>query len=843
MSSIRADVAGRPDPAPPSPSRTRSFVTRTAPWAGPLLIVASVLIVTRGFWLEGHLSSGHPDLLAFWLPRWCAMGNAVAHGTVPTWLPNQFGGVPFASDPQSGWLYAPVLLLFGVTSCARALGLVITLNPIIAGLGFYWFFRNERAGRPASTVGGLVMAMSVAGSYVILSMPFSGTLAWTGMTLAAVSGMVHASRPSRVVAWLALTGFSWSQIAAAHLTDGLLIGTLLVGAYALARLCAQARAHERSWRSVAGLLAVLAVSLPLLSAAVLVPRLALLPRTSIGQGYVHLGALTRLYGGFRSSTPLALSPITFAGTGPWWFTAFARGPGAYVGAVTILLLPVAFVVRRWRLPAIAFALCGFVGWLLNQNRLIHGGIGHHAALSGGLGELWMRDPYRFRYLLLPAFAALAGYGLQAWLDLAGRGERRTEQARWALVAGAVILFVLAPLAAGAPVSLYLPFFLGAVVTVPLVWLAARGRGWAAAALAAVLFVELTATGLAGQHSPATVASTTVAPEGSGLGRAFPTWHSPRIEPASYLTPGTIGRRLIAARGDGGRYLSFDPQLAVSDPRGLLKHQERETWPAYANGRATLFDLADIQGYSPVQLVRYWSYLRTVNTLAPIYYNSATFQKDDRGILDLFGVEWVVQPTSLAQTPPGGTAVATEGNWTLYRIAEHAPRAAFIPAWSVVTADQARVGVARSDFDSTSQVLLEKTPMVGGRALPAPTPTTVVGGLAPTNVVQYREPAPGHAVVHGSTNTPGIVLIRTPWDENWHATLGGHPVPLLHADYVMQGVAVPAGRWVITLAYRDPAIGEGLWMSAVAWLVLLIVFLGLAWRDAARAKRDAETEPT
>ena len=834
MTSKRADVADRSEPAPSSPARTRTFVRRTAPFAGPVLIVLSVLIMTRGFWLGGRLSSEHPDLLSFWLPRWCALGTSVAHGHVPTWLPNQFAGVPFASDPQSGWLSVPVLLFFGVASCSRALGLVITLNPILAGLGMYLFFRKEGTGRPAATVGGLVMAMTIAGSFVILSLPFAETLAWTGMTLGATSGLLHATRPSRVVAWLALVGFCWSQIAAAHLTDGLLIGTLLMGTYALARLFAQSREGDRSWRSIAGLLALLAVSLPLLSAAVLVPRLALLPRTSIGQGYVHLGALTRLYGGFRSDSALSLSPITFEGTGPWWLTAFARGPGAYAGAVSILLLPVGFALRRWRLPAIAFAFCGLLGWLLNQNLLIHSSLAHDAALSGGLGELWMRDPYRFRYLLLPAFAALAGYGLQGWLDLAARTDRRSVRARWAMVAGAVLLFVVLPLVAGAKVRLYVPFVAGAIVTLPLVWLAARGRGWAAAALAGVLFVELTVTGLAGQH---TSAAETV-PVGNGLGRAFPTWHSPRIRPADYLTPGPIGRRLIAARADGGRYLSYDPQLATSDPRGFLLHQKADTWPAYANGRATLFGLADIQGYSPVQLMRYWSYLRTVNTAAPIYYNSATFQRDDRSILDLFGVEWVVQPTALAQKPPDGAAVATEGTWTLYRIADPAPRAAFVPAWSVVSEDQARVLAARADFDSTSQVLLEQTPTVAGKALPAPTASSEISGLTPTNVVRYRESAPGHAVVNVSTNTPGIVLIRTPWDENWHATLNGHPVPLLNADYVMQGVAVPAGRWVIALTYRDPAIGEGLWISACAWLVLLIVLLGLLRRDRSRSREAA-----
>ncbi len=74
-----------------------------------------------------------------------------------------------------------------------------------------------------------------------------------------------------------------------------------------------------------------------------------------------------------------------------------------------------------------------------------------------------------------------------------------------------------------------------------------------------------------------------------------------------------------------------------------------------------------------------------------------------------------------------------------------------------------------------------------------------------------------------------MLVRNPWDENWHATLDGKPVPLLHADYVMQGVAVPAGTHTLDLTYRDPAIGVGLWISGTAWMLLLVAFLVLRRR--------------
>src|SRR4029079_18073633 len=131
MTPSSADAAAPTAPTPQGASGLR----RLSPAAGPLLIIASVLIVTHGFWLEDRLSREHVDLLPFWLPRWCAMGKGVFAGHVPTWLPNQFGGVPFASAPQSRWAYLPVMFLFGATSCSRALGLLITLNPILAGLG------------------------------------------------------------------------------------------------------------------------------------------------------------------------------------------------------------------------------------------------------------------------------------------------------------------------------------------------------------------------------------------------------------------------------------------------------------------------------------------------------------------------------------------------------------------------------------------------------------------------------------------------------------------------------------------------------------------------------------
>jgi hypothetical protein len=374
------------------------------------------------------------------------------------------------------------------------------------------------------------------------------------------------------------------------------------------------------------------------------------------------------------------------------------------------------------------------------------------------------------------------------------------------------------------------------------WLVAADRraGAAAVLLPVVLALELTGTALAGQiaHGSGTAAESGAvnggAVDASGLGRAFPTWHSPGIAATAYLAPGPIGRTLVRFRADGGRYLSFAPELAASDPRGFLFHQSPQSWGAYANGRSVLFGLSEIQGYSPVQLIRYWRYLRSLDTVRPIYYNSATFQSDPSQMLHLFGVEWVIQQTSLHTAPPGGVPVATEGDWTLYRIDGWQRRASFVDRWDVATAAGAVRQVLQPDFDPAVTAVVEEAPTLGGSPLePALTAPGPAGPAASS--AGYRQLSPEHIRVQVKTAQAGLTVVRNPWDVDWHATVDGKPVPLLAADSVMQAVAVPAGTHTIDLFYRDPAIGKGALVSAAAWVVLLIAG---AWLWRRRRTEDA-----
>jgi len=796
-----------------------------------VLIVAGVLALLHGFWLFSRLTNQHVDVLAYWLPRWCYLGKSLAHGSIPTWLPYQAGGVPFASDPQSGWLSLPPMLLFSTLSCTRAMAFMIVVQPIIAGLAMYGFFRQEGVDRPAATVGALTLALTVCGSVVVLSMPFSGALAWTAVALWGAAGYLRAPYPSSRVAWLGLSVFGLGQVAAAHPTNGLFMGLTVLFVYVLTRCIAQVQAGMRSIRSAMGSGLALFVAFVPLSAAILIPRLALAPRTALVRGYRELDQMAAQLSGRPAPSALAVH-----GLSPWWGTSFARGPGGYVGALAILLIAVAFSSRRWRLPAAGFAVIGAMAWASNLDWVVRAPPIRGVAAATRLGELWLRSPDRFQYFLMLSFATLAGYGYQAWLEAKRTGLRPVL---W--FAPSVVVFALWPLLWGSSPGRYVLLAGGTIVLVPLLLLAARGRRWAVTLIPVLVATELTVAGLVGQAGPVhqlqppRLASSqlpgSLRPEnefGTILGRL----ERPVIDGVRYTTPGPIGRALIANASLHERYLTLDRQVAT-EPRGFLLHQDPASWPAYEDGRSILFGIDEVQGYLSVQLVRYWRLVRTVDRI-PIYYNAATLQAAPPEVLRLFGVRWLILPRG-EPVPVAAGPVASEGRFVLYELSEVDPRASVVFDWERLPPSQVLHRVLSAGFDPARTAVVEASPQIAGRRVP-----TAGGGVGSAT---YQELSPQRVRIEVTSTGPGLLVVRNAFDRNWHAVVDGHPAELLVADYLIQAVPVPAGSHVVELRYRDPWIGVGLVISGIAWALLGALMVLLRRREGrlgtARTRRDQD----
>jgi hypothetical protein len=770
--------------------------------AGPALIVGSGLFVMRDFAFRGLLTSG--DVVRYWLPMHCFMGRTLTAGHIASWNPFALSGMPFAADPQSGWLGLLPMGLFTTLGCGTAIRWEVILPPLLAGLGLYWFLRSEDVSRPAASMGGLALVLAIAGTRLPSSIRFPEALAWTTLLLAATSRYLRAPSWPRRLLWCVAVAVAWGQVAASHITVGLLIGSLALASFLAAKLIpalrmrrseaagmdettAVATGRGGGRREALLLLVILAAALPAVNLAYFLPRLALAPHTSLGLGY---GQLNRL----SSQLTGAASPeFPGFGAGPAWPLNFATFPGLHLGAAVLGLSLAGWWSRRRRALVAAFSAFGLLCYLLGLRVVSHNLPARIRSVA--FVDQYLHEPYWLSFGVLLSVAALAALGLEAWM------ERRSFRSRaWMLVPPLLVWMVL-PLIVGSPVrDLVLTLIVGIPAGAALALVARRPR-WSIAIPVLVLAEML---GAIVQGRPALPFAD--AP------RLLPLRIPGTTSPAAYLRPTKISEAL--RKEPSGRYLTFGAKSGNrwSDRRALQ------------NNESILLELDNVGGYQAVQLLRYWLFVRTVQR-APMKYNYAIFSQPRAVALDLLDVRWLVGAT--------GQAVARDGPWVLARSPSSPSRASVVDAWTVApTADAALRLVASPGFDASKRVILERDPGLPADIGQGP-PASIPGGTA-----MYRSTGLQSARVDVDAFGPSIVLIRNPWDRDWHATLDGREVPVLAADYVDQGVAVTAGHHVIELIYDDPTIGLGLAGSALAIGILLGLALAVRARSARRGPGGA-----
>ncbi|HEX2088547.1 MAG TPA: YfhO family protein [Actinomycetota bacterium] len=758
--------------------------------AGPALITAAVLIVLHQIAFGGRVSSQHPDVLGFWLPTYCFLGESLAAGHIPAWNPHVMAGVPFAADPQSGWMYLPAMALFTALPCHVAIRWMIVLQPIIGGLGLYAFLRSEGLSRPAATLGGLGLALPLASSRLGQFLPFPSSLAWSAVVLAACSSYFKQRTWARRLIWLGIVAMAWGQLAAAYLSHGLVIGTGAVVAYVAARFWAHRRdEQERRQLRVAALLLVPAALA--LNLAFLLPRLAYLPRSSFA---VAEEALTR---------PLGVPPV--------WPLKLAVTPGAYLGAALLILVLLAFRSRRRAHLVVAFSAYALVFFIAGLD-VVARNVGPFIDGLPVLG-LYAHFPGRLGLALLLAVPILGALGLEAW-----RENGRGRDLAWAGLA-VVAVWVAVPLALGVRAPAFALLAMGAAVAVPSLLMVLRRPGLLAI-IPAIAALELAVNGVGGLFEHDFLGSRFQALQEARspdpLGAVEAGWLVPLrtadVDPVRYEAAGTIARALQQS-GDG-RYASLAPEVASG--RGYLTALAPADWPLLASQRSMLFGLNDVQGYNPVQLGRYWAFVRAVSPVR-LEYNAAVFPRPPPVAFDLLQIGFVVQPADEPRI--SGLEHATgEGRWGLFEVSGTRPRASAIASWSVLSDPRGALSsVTASGFDSSRQVVLENDPGLGR----SPRPTS-----RPPGTASYRQHDAQSATVTVQTSYPAIVLVRTPHDPNWRARVDGRPAPLLAANYLVQGIPVPPGRHRIELTYDDPWIGYGLFGSGMALAIFLVLAVAL-----------------
>ena len=101
---------------------------------------------------------------------------------------------------------------------------------------------------------------------------------------------------------------------------------------------------------------------------------------------------------------------------------------------------------------------------------------------------------------------------------------------------------------------------------------------------------------------------------------------------------------------------------------------------------------------------------------------------------------------------------------------------------------------------------------------SPTP---VGPLESVAVVEYQ---PQRVALRARLDRPGLVILADTDYPGWRLTIDGQPAPILRANRLMRGAAVPAGEHTLVYTYQPDSFRLGAFVSAAG----LIALAALAW---------------
>jgi hypothetical protein len=196
--------------------------------------------------------------------------------------------------------------------------------------------------------------------------------------------------------------------------------------------------------------------------------------------------------------------------------------------------------------------------------------------------------------------------------------------------------------------------------------------------------------------------------------------------------------------------------------------------------------------------------------------------------DILGKPGIENPTRLEEL----TAVTNPaGRYAVIEFTGALPRAKLYPTWEVSTNDQATLDrLASPSFDPHKTVLVSN---------PLPPPKLSGGTNEPEGTVKFASYSPARIVLQTEAPAPSLLLLNDRFDPDWKVFVDGRQDTLLHANFIMRGVALGAGPHTVEFRFQPSSKMMYVSLAAIGFGAMLLLLLFVAGRSETEASGESE----
>lgn len=679
-------------------------------------------------------------------------------GQVPLWNPYSFSGTSHAGNYQTA-VFSPVNLLFFMFPMIDAWSIAVLLQPILAGLFTYILMRQMRASGVASAVSAVSFMFC---GFVVTWMAYE-TLVWAALWIPLIFVGLLKLHERMSWGWGSLVSISMAlSFVSGHFQISLyvLLASTLFAAYLSARGGGVQYAIRSGLFLVLGFL--LAAPQVLISYDVFGEsvRQQLVQRSGIDWKYLPTIIAPDFYG----------NPVTRND----WFGQYAEWAG-FFGSASFVLAVIGLWTKKSSTHRWFFASLWVLALAFAYPTVFNGLI-----YTLKIPSLSTSNATRIIVLFSFSGSILAGLGLDG---LKTAWTKQTLRSFW--LPAAITISVITALWIVAFVAPYIPAEHIAVARRNVV-------------LPTVLSLAVLTVGAAG-------------------------W---------FITPKYRTVALVILLGivsfDGYRYASkwmpFDPREHVYPQMDVISYLQEHDGHGRIFGNTgnelnSYFGLSSIEGYDAVYNGRYAHLMSSVENGRIGTPSGSVVQLPKHGeyserMMQLLGVEYLLQRNSDGRSPWAYPYWLHDHYRTVYKDEQYEvlrndraiQRAYLVSDYRVRTRDQDIVDELYSEtFVPGETVVLETDP--------DPDPEE---GTGSASIETYT---PNVVTIRTDTTVPKILVLTDVWNDGWHATVDGLPVPVHRANFAFRAVSVPAGQHVIRFEYMPDSAISGFALAVFAAGVL------------------------